>query len=123
FDKTWISSGHNVRSATYTNLDPGKYTFKVRASNAEGIVQAAPVVLQITVLNPWYTSTLAYIIYVLIIGGALYYFRHRGIHKLKSQFAAEQEKKEAQRLIDNERMEVMRYRELDAMKIKFLTNV
>ena len=123
FDKTWITADHNVRKATYTNLDPGQYTFKVRGSNAGSLEQAKPVVLKISVLNPWYTSTLAYIVYVLAVGGALYYFRHRGIQQLKMQFASEQEKKEVQRLIDNERLEAMRYRELDAMKIKFLTNV
>jgi len=134
FDKTWITADNNLRKATYTNLAPGDYVFKVRASNTENMAQATPVTLKIRILNPWYTSTLAYIMYFLAIGGALYYFRHRGIQKLRMQFTAEQEKKEVQRLIeqekvesqrllDNERMEAMRYRELDAMKIKFLTNV
>ena len=134
FDKSWITADNNLRKATYTNLDPGTYVFKVRASSTEDIAKAVPVVLSIQILHPWYTSTLAYIVYFLMIAGALYYFRHRGIQKLRQQFAAEQEKKEVQRLIeqekvesqrllDNERLEAMRFRELDAMKIKFLTNV
>jgi signal transduction histidine kinase/DNA-binding response OmpR family regulator len=134
FDKTWISADNTLRKATYTNLDPGDYVFKVRASSTENISDAKPVTLKIRILNPWYTSTLAYILYFLAIGGALYYFRYRGIQQLKQQFAAEQEKQkvqrlieqekvESQRLLDNERLEAMRYRELDAMKIKFLTNV
>jgi signal transduction histidine kinase/DNA-binding response OmpR family regulator len=134
FDKTWISADNNTRRATYTNLGPGDYVFKVRASSTEDISKSIPVTLKITILHPWYASTLAYILYFLMIAAALYYFRHKGIQKLRMQFAAEQEKKEVQRLIeqekvesqrllDNERLEAMRYRELDAMKIKFLTNV
>jgi len=134
FDKAWITADNSLRKATYTNLDPGDYVFKVRASNTEDLSAAVPVTLHIRVLNPWYTSTLAYILYVLAAGGTLYYFRYRGIQKLKMQFAAEQERKEtlrlieqekveSQRLLENERLEAMRYRELDAMKIKFLTNV
>ncbi|WP_285059204.1 hybrid sensor histidine kinase/response regulator transcription factor [Pedobacter ginsengisoli] len=123
FDKTWILADNNLRKATYTNLDPGDYVFKVRASSTEDLSKAIPVTLNIRILHPWYTSTLAYILYFLLGAAALYYFRHRGIRKLKLQFAAEQEKKEIQRLIEQEKVESQRYRELDAMKIKFLTNV
>lgn len=134
FDKNWISADNTVRRATYTNLNPGTYLFKVRGSSTEGGTNAGPVVLKINILNPWYTSTLAYILYVLAIVGALYYMRHRGIQKIRREFAAEQEKQQVQRLLDQEkiesqrtleteRREAMRFRELDAMKIKFLTNV
>lgn len=134
FDKTWITADNNMRKATYTNLSPGDYVFKVRASSTEDISAAVPVVLKIRILHPWYDSSLAYVLYFLMVAAALYYFRHKGIQKLRMQFAAEQEKKEVQRLIeqekiesqrllDNERLEAMRFRELDAMKIKFLTNV
>jgi signal transduction histidine kinase/ligand-binding sensor domain-containing protein/DNA-binding response OmpR family regulator len=134
FDQGWISTDNSSRKATYTNLDPGDYTFKVRAISADDVSAVKPVVLKIRILNPWYTSTLAKILYAVFFGAALYYLRHRGIRKLKAQFAAEQEKKEtqrileqekseSQRLIDSERLEAVRYREMDAMKIKFLTNV
>ena len=134
FDKSWISSDNAIRKATYTNLDPGNYIFKVRASDTDGIWQADPVELHIEILPPFYKSLPAYLLYVLAVTGLLFYIRNRGIQKLKRQFEAEQERKEikrlieeekleAQRVIEQERMEVMRYRELDAMKIKFLTNV
>ncbi len=35
FDKDWIESGKR-RFVTYTNLDPGKYIFKVKSTNADG---------------------------------------------------------------------------------------
>ncbi|MEJ7557531.1 MAG: two-component regulator propeller domain-containing protein [Pedobacter sp.] len=123
FDQTWIVTDNASRKAIYTNLDPGDYTFKVRAISADDVSDIKPVVLKIRILNPWYSSTLAKILYAMLIGATLYLIRHRGIRKLKAQFATEQEKAESQRLIDSERLEAVRFRELDAMKIKFLTNV
>ncbi|WP_207428757.1 hybrid sensor histidine kinase/response regulator transcription factor [Pedobacter sp. SYSU D00535] len=134
FDKGWINADNSVRKATYTNLDAGDYVFKVRASNPDGRWTAKPVELHIRILPPFYKSNFAYFIYLLMIAGGLYLLRQRGIEKLKRQFAAEQEKKEVQRLleqeklevqrvIEQERMEAMRFRELDALKIKFLTNI
>jgi signal transduction histidine kinase/ligand-binding sensor domain-containing protein/CheY-like chemotaxis protein/AraC-like DNA-binding protein len=36
FDRSWIPSPTSVRSATYTGLEPGSYTFMVRAANDRG---------------------------------------------------------------------------------------
>ena len=48
-DKDWISAGMD-RKAIYTNLDPGTYTFRVRASNNDGIwnKKGASVIIVIT---------------------------------------------------------------------------
>jgi signal transduction histidine kinase/ligand-binding sensor domain-containing protein/AraC-like DNA-binding protein len=134
FDRTWNTADNDVRKATYTNLDPGEYTFAVRASAPEGGWTEQPVELRVRILPPFYKSTWAYTLYLLAILGLLYLIRRRGIDKLKTQFAAEQEKlevqrlieqekAEAQRIIEQERLETRRYRELDALKIKFLTNI
>jgi len=123
FDQTWIATDNTSRKATYTNLDPGNYTFKVRTISTDEVSDIEPVVLKIKILNPWYNSTLAKILYVLLVAASLYYLRHRGIRKLKAQFATEQDKKETKRIINSERLEAVRIREMDAMKIKFLTNV
>jgi signal transduction histidine kinase/ligand-binding sensor domain-containing protein len=37
FDRDWIYTGASKRYATYTNLDPGHYKFKVKAANKDGI--------------------------------------------------------------------------------------
>ncbi|MEJ6979674.1 two-component regulator propeller domain-containing protein [Pedobacter sp. P351] len=134
FDRTWTTAENDIRKATYTNLDPGEYIFKVRVSNSEGGWTENGAELRVRVLPPFYKSSWAYTLYLLGILGCLYLARQRGIRKLKRQFAAEQEKLEVQRLIEQqkaetqraieqERIEAMRYRELDALKIKFLTNV
>ncbi|WP_207428938.1 hybrid sensor histidine kinase/response regulator transcription factor [Pedobacter sp. SYSU D00535] len=134
FDRTWTTAETGVRKATYTNLDAGDYTFKVRVSSPDGGWTEDPLELRVRVLPPFYKSSWAYTLYALAFFGCLYLIRQRGIRKLKSEFAAEQdrlemqrvidqEKAEAKRLIEQERLEAMRYRELDALKIKFLTNI
>jgi len=123
FDKGWVNADNRTRKASYTNLDEGDYTFKVRASDSEGAWNADYISLKIKVLPPFWKSTLAYVIYGILIIGILLFIRQRGIQKLRRQFAAEKEKQEAKLLIEQERQEVRRMQELDQLKIKFLTNV
>ena len=123
FDKGWVNADSRIRKANYTNLDGGDYVFKVRASNAAGTWDPKYISLKIKVLPPFWKSTLAYIIYLVLFIGALLFIRQRGIQKIRKQFAAEKEKQEAKLLIEQERQEVKRMHELDQLKIKFLTNV
>ena len=55
FDKDWNEVG-TLRSATYTNLDPGSYTFWVKASNNDGVWNEEGASLKIVVLPPWYET-------------------------------------------------------------------
>ncbi len=61
----------------------------------------------------------AYIFYFLAFIGTLFYIRYRGIQKLKRKFALAQEQVQC----EQERKEAERVHELDRMKIKFLTNL
>jgi diguanylate cyclase (GGDEF)-like protein len=55
FDKDWVDSG-NVNRATYTNLDGGEYTFRVKAANSDGVWNEAGLALAISVAPaPWQT--------------------------------------------------------------------
>jgi len=130
FDKGWLTASNAIRKATYTNLDGGDYTFKVRAIGRDGKWKPSYIQLKIKVLPPFWKSTLAYIIYLLLITGILFFIRRRGIQKIRRQFVAEKEKfiaekekQEAKLLIEQERQEVKRMQELDQLKTKFLTNV
>ncbi len=61
FDQDWMLPTYN-NIATYTNLNTGNYTFKVKAFNKYG--KAGPVrKIQIHIMTPWWQSTWAYIIY------------------------------------------------------------
>lgn len=123
FDKGWLISSPNIRKATYTNLDAGEYVFRVMAQNGSNPADAATINLKITVLPPFWKSPLAYLLYGVLFISCLFYIRHRGILKLKKEFALKQQQIETERRIEQERAEVKRMHELDLMKIKFFTNV
>ncbi|WP_373395750.1 triple tyrosine motif-containing protein [Algoriphagus halophilus] len=68
-DQDWIYDNRNF--ASYTNLEPGTYIFKVIASNAYGIWNEEGKNLQITILPPWWKTWWAYLIYLLIAIGII----------------------------------------------------
>ncbi|WP_207422995.1 hybrid sensor histidine kinase/response regulator transcription factor [Desertivirga brevis] len=122
FDKDWNYSG-TKNFATYTNLDPGEYVFKVKASNNDGLWNEKGAVLKIIIHPPFYRTKLAYFVYLVLFLSLLAYSRHRGIKRLKTKFALEQERIQARQLIEQERREAERSNELNRLKIKFLTNL
>lgn len=48
------------RTATYTNLAPGTYTFQVKAANNDGIWNTQPTTLTIIIRPPWWQTRWAY---------------------------------------------------------------
>ena len=66
-DPEWSEwSSENVRD--FTNLSPGKYTFKVQARNKDGL-QSRVVSFVFRIAPPWYASTAAWVCYALSIIG------------------------------------------------------
>lgn len=112
FNKDWLITSAATRRATYTNLDPGEYIFRVKASNDDGVWNSEGISLRIHILPPFWQTPLAYTLYVLALIAILFFARRLVIQRARMRFALEQERKEAHRL-----------HELDMMKIKFLTNV
>jgi len=55
FEENW-NYVKNQRSATYTNLNPGKYTFRVKGSNNNGIWNETGTYLTILVKPPWWKT-------------------------------------------------------------------
>ena len=67
FNKDWVYS--KLHFASFTNLDPGKYTFRLKAANGDGIWSDEEKAIQIEVLPPYWRTTYAYIGYgVLFLG-------------------------------------------------------
>ncbi len=55
FDKDWIKPGMN-RFVSYTNLDPGEYTFMVKASNNDGTWNENGIVIKLTIVPPFWKT-------------------------------------------------------------------
>lgn len=86
FDKDWNYVGSH-RSATYTNLDPGEYTFKVKASNNDGVWNETGTALSVVVTPPyWQTWWFRALAVLLIVGGAVSFYRVR-LNAVKAQKA------------------------------------
>ena len=71
FDADWVEAGH-TRQATYTNLDPGSYTFRVRGSNNDGVWGEEGTSIKILVNPPLWATWWAYTAYVLLALFLLY---------------------------------------------------
>jgi len=85
FDNDWNNSGLN-NTATYTNLDPGNYTFLVQASNDDVIWSRGIVLLNLHVLPLWWQTWLFKIIVgccIIAIGYAIYNYRLQQLLKIE----------------------------------------
>lgn len=69
FNQDWIFTNKNF--ASFTNLEPGNYTFLVKAFSGYGIVSDNVRKINIIVNPPWYRTTAAYISYVLLFIGLI----------------------------------------------------
>lgn len=110
FSDKWIAAQGN--SVTYTNLAPGYYTLRVRASNCDGFDSRTDAELHIRILPPWWKSTTANCVYIITLIVLITFvvlmvrLREREKYNL-SQLEAEIERKS----------------ELDELKLRFFTNV
>ncbi len=74
FDDTWRFSGTR-REATYTNLDPGRYVFRVKAANNDGLWGAHATALTVVITPPWWkTLWFRALAVMLVLGGATAFY-------------------------------------------------
>ncbi len=111
-DKDWVATGSDNTRATYTNLSPGDYLFRVKATNADGFWNPDELQLRLTVLAPLWLRPWAKVIYLLIgiflvvIYGNLQHGRLR-----RQRLIAEQERKlkeQAQLMAEKDRATAIR---------------
>ena len=100
FDKDWIflDKGNYVR---YTNIAPGDYVFKVRARDKNGNIGETKSV-NIKINKPWYNSNLAYIIYISILIGLIYFIIN--YFKILNGLVKERTEELNKELLENEKM-------------------
>jgi len=84
FDAVWRENGTN-RSATYTNLNPGEYVFRVQGSNNDGVWNEKGASIKIIITPPWWQTWWAYVSYAAVIALALYQTGRNQIRKMKQR--------------------------------------
>ena len=111
FNADWLYADASQRRATYTNLGPGHYTFKVKALGRDGLWSDVRT-LHINIEPPLWRTSIAYIIYVLIAAGIFLLIRRITLERIHIRFELQQQRREAERA-----------HTLDRLKTKFFTNV
>lgn len=111
FDKDWNQVG-NEHKATYTNLSPGRYMFRVMASNNDGVWNKQGTSLEIIITPPFWKTSYAYALYIVIALCLLYYI-YREIK------ARERLKNE----IIYQKFVAEKIEELNQLKLNFFTNI
>lgn len=110
-DDNWTYVGNN-RSVTYVNLSPGKYKFRVQASNNNGVWNTEGAELNFEILPPFWLSFPAKVFYVLLFVLLLYLSLH---------YYSTQTKRKQQKQLDTYKaeQEMLSFKS----KIDFFTNI
>lgn len=104
YEDNWNRASRN-NIAVYRNVPPGKYFFKVKGCNSFGVWSNQETTLEIIILPPWWESTEAIILYV-VLGLVIIYFTSRLVLKMhRLNMAVEVEK------------------QLTEYKLRFFTNI
>jgi diguanylate cyclase (GGDEF)-like protein len=69
-DREWIHVG-SARRASYTNLSPGRYVFRVKGSNSDGTWNEEGLAVAVDVLPPPWRTWWAYAAYALVLAAAV----------------------------------------------------
>ncbi len=97
FDKDW-SSWSKENTKEYTNLPPGKYTFKVKALNIQGI-ESSMDSYSFEILPPWYRTWWAWLLYAILLCVLIFLFigiqRRRVLAKERQRSLIREEKLKA----------------------------
>ncbi len=73
WDKDWNYTG-NVRTANYTHVGEGTYRLRIKSTNAEGNWNPNELSMNLIVLPPLYRTWWAYLAYICIAGGLIYFY-------------------------------------------------
>ncbi|OEK08804.1 hypothetical protein A8C32_00580 [Flavivirga aquatica] len=111
FDLDWNFIGNN-NTAIYTNLNPGSYTFKIKASNSDGIWNEDGRSIHLTILPPYWKTWWAFLIYVILSLTLFWFIRRYTLLRIQDRNELKQER------LDKEHME-----EVNRLKLQLFTNI
>jgi len=102
----------NKRFASYTNLSPGEYTFRVRTASGRQLNEGSEASVKLIIKPPLWRTKWAYIVYLITFLFSLFLFQRSVIYREKLRTELRLEK-----------MEMKNVRETSLMKLRFFTNI
>ncbi|MFR9524364.1 MAG: two-component regulator propeller domain-containing protein [Rikenellaceae bacterium] len=112
YDKEWQYTDYKQLYAHYANIPYGKYTFKLRSTNEDGLWSENTRTLKINVRPPFYLTRLAILFYIIAVTALVIYIYTLITQRLKLQTTVKIQK------LDQERLEAMNHE-----KLRFFTNI
>ena len=110
--RAWQTSMSDMHRVTYTNLAPGTYILRVKATNSDGYAGTEEASLKIVILPPFWMTPWAYIVYALLIVGVVFFSLYVVQRRERNKFRIRQIEEDAKKK-----------EELSQMKFRFFTNV
>ena len=122
YDTSWhfLNTSNEI---TLMNLKPGNYKLQVIGSNNDNNWNREGAILNINMKPPWYKSTWAFMIYVLIISSLLMFLRwyYQTRERIKRQ--VETARLNAEKKYELEKLESQKEHELNQAKLRFFYDI
>jgi len=100
FDEEWTETDSMRRRATYTNLAPGEYLFRVKGSNNHGVWNEEGASIQLTVTPPWWqTWSFRTVALSGLVGGLVF------VHRLRMKYFVERTEALAKEVVERQEVE------------------
>ncbi len=120
FNDDWVHLG-NRRHISFTNLDPGSYTLRIKASNNDGVWNEEGISIEVNIVPPFWQTNWFYVsVFGSIIGliGFIYFWRLQSVKKQKLVLEKEVSKRTEDLKQMNEELEKTKDEAEEATKAK-----
>jgi len=111
WDQAW-NHIDDVRTANYSRLEEGTYSFKIKVANAAGVWGDETKLLTVTVLPPWYRTWWAYALYILAVAAIVYLYISYKTRQARLKYE-----------VKLAHLEAEKEKELNERKMSFFTDV
>ncbi len=111
FDADWVHGGTR-RFVTYTNLNPGRYTFKAKSTNSDGVWNDQVAEIRVIITPPWWQTGWALLFYLLMLFGSVYGIVRFQAHRSRTQT-----------MLRMQELEFNHLRQVENMKSRFFANL
>ncbi len=85
FEQQWRSATGSNIAIEYTNLPAGKYQLVIEATSYSGAKAITPLIINFHVLTPWWQTSLAYVLYVILLFGFIWLCSILWTRRLRNQ--------------------------------------